>query len=748
MNWLAHITKRYPWLVIAIFALLTAFFGLHATQIEADNATESLYPDNSEINRIAQELAATFQHSDRLLLVAEGNIFTPEAIEHVRTLTTKLAGLPGARKVTSVTTAKQMADDDGFLVMADLIPVNATEAQLASAQHYLRTSPMYKNITLVSEDGQYASFIIELANHVNASEFAQRVVHEVQATWPGSYALAGQAFISMELQAIIGRDLPVLGSLALAAIVLMLFINFKSVLGMVLSLVQIVLGVVWGMGAFQLLGGKLMALTVIGPIAVMAVGSSFVINMLGRYYFELAHGADKPTAITRMLAETGLGVVISGIAISAAMATFLLSNLQMVRGLGLVAVLGVLAALLASMVLLPALLHVLPAPKRTTDPDNPGALGRLLQRLGAFIPKRRTAILGTAAVVVVFSLFGIPRITSDTSILAFFPADGPTRQSVATVERVLGGSGNITVWVAGDLTNPELLRSMANFQAAVRAIPEIGPGQSIANVLEGLHGTLTGQAGLPETPAAISQELLLYQTAGGVDELSRFVTLDYQQGVINFVAKSMSTERVAAVTKEITALAETHFGNLATVQLSGNPLLEREIEQTMRHDFVISLALAIVLVLFIDSFVRSFRAALATILVLLVTIALQYGLLGWFDLPLNLATMLMGALAIGVGDYAIHLTVRYMEERRMGHAPEPAIKRTVYSAGRQILFTALTLGAGFGALAFASFVPVATLGRLMLITVALVGVATLTLLPAVSLTILRNPHSRAKPSRS
>ena len=131
-----------------------------------------------------------------------------------------------------------------------------------------------------------------------------------------------------------------------------------------------------------------------------------------------------------------------------------------------------------------------------------------------------------------------------------------------------------------------------------------------------------------------------------------------------------------------------------------------------------------------------------TVLALLATVALQYGILGWLGIPLNLATMLMGALAIGVGDYAIHLTVRYMEERRRGLNPEEAITHSLFTSGRQILFTALTLGAGFAALAFASFVPVATLGGLMLLTVALVGAATLTLLPAASLTVLRNPHSR------
>ena len=743
MKRLADFVQSHSRLVIVLFAAATVLFGLSASRIVADNTTEALYPDHSVIDGIAQELQATFNQNDRLLLVVEGDIYEPATLSAVRELTFELGGLAGVTEVTSVATAKRLADDDGFLLVEDLLPkASPSAADAASIRDYLQTSPMYENATLVTSDGRYASLIIEMHDGIDAAAFARSVDELVAGSWNGDYSLAGQAFTSMELQSIIGRDLPVLGGIAIALILVMLFLNFRTLQGTVLPFVQILLGVIWGMGVFQLLGHKLMALTVIGPIAVMAVGSSFSLHLLGRYYFELSQGASKTEAIERMLSETGLGVVISGLAISAAMSTFLLSDLAMVRGLGLVAALGVLSSLLASMMLLPALLKVLPLPKRVEDPESPGAIGKALTKLTKVIVGRRRVILVTAAALVALGVLGAMRIVPDTSILAFFPEGGPTRTSVETVEKVLGGSSTITVWLEGDMTDPAVLQAMESFQDEAAQLDGVGRGQSIANVMRALHLTLTGEDDLPSTRQAVAQELLLYQSSGSVDDLTRFLTLDYQQGIINFVTESMSTERIAELEGELQGLAAGTFGELATARFTGQPLLEYEIEQAMRHDFLISLTLAIALVIVIDSFVRSFRAAAVTILALLATVALQYGILGWFGLPLNLATMLMGALAIGVGDYAIHLTVRYMEERRHGHDPEAAIGRALFTSGRQILFTALTLGAGFSALAFADFVPVATLGGLMVLTVALVGIATLTLLPAASLTVLRNPHSR------
>ena len=747
MRRLADLAANHAPLVIVVFLLLTIALAVSASHTQTDNATDALYPDHSSVADLTRRIGDTFGQQGRLLIVVDGDIYTSGALEDIRKLTHELELIPGVTRVTSVATAKRLADDGGFLSVTDLVPRSSSKPRdLQAIRDYLQTSPMYRNVALVSKDGREASLVVEYRDGIDAAAFARAVDRTVGGEWPASYALAGQAYTSMELQAIIRRDLPVLAAIAIVLIVLMLFLNFRTLHGTLLPFAQIVVGVLWGMGLYHLLGGKLMALTVIGPIAVMAVGSSFSLHLLGRYYYELSRGAEKRVAVRRMLSETGLGVLVSGLAISAAMSTFVLSDLAMVRGVGLIAALGVLSVLLASLVLLPALLSVLPSPKRVDDPERPGPLGAGLKFVAAFVTHRHWWIVAGTALLLVVSLWGATRIEANTSVLAFFPKNGPTRTSVAAVEKVLGGSSSITAWIQGDIGDPKVLQAMERFQKAGAALPGVGSSQSIADIMRALNVTLAGRNALPSTRQAVAQELLLYQSSGDPKDLSRFMTLDGRQAIVTFITRSMSTGESARLERQLAGLAKTSFGGLARVRFVGEPLMERDIERAMGHDFRISLTLAIALVLLIDGLVRSVRAALVTILALVSTVALQYGLLGWLGIPLNLATMLMGALAIGVGDYAIHLTVRYMEERRRGADPETAIEHALFTSGRQIVFTALTLGAGFGALIFADFVPVSTLGALMVVTVALVGLSTLTLLPAVTLVAFRNPHARLRPA--
>jgi CBS domain-containing protein len=131
-----------------------------------------------------------------------------------------------------------------------------------------------------------------------------------------------------------------------------------------------------------------------------------------------------------------------------------------------------------------------------------------------------------AVLVVVPALAGLPRIQADTSILAFFPDDGPTRTSVRTVEETLGGSSVIQVRVDGDILDPATLRALEAFQARAKELPEIGGAQSITHVLRGIHETLTDEDALPGTRQAAAQELLLYSSSGDASELAKLLTLD------------------------------------------------------------------------------------------------------------------------------------------------------------------------------------------------------------------------------
>jgi len=730
-------------LVIVIFALVSAFMAVGVSRMRINYSVDSFYPEENPIvktHRLAQSTYNT-GNSEMAVLYAD-DIFAPDRLRDVRALTESLEGLDGVLRVVSLANTPRMREEDGALITTDMMESDDPgPEEIAAIKDYLASNYAMKDGLLAAKDGRSTTIIIQIDKSLDEQTMVAKIEAAIKERWKGRFETTGVPVLGGAILSII-KGVPLLAAVALAVILAFLALNFRSAAGVLLPLVQLSVGLLWGVGFLGWKGDSFVALMAIAPIAILAVGSSFSLHLLGRYFLELSLGRDKRTAIRTMFLETGLGVVVSGLAISASMLTFLLSELGMIRGMGLLTAAGVFSCMIAALVLLPALLNLLPAPKVKRNTHGKGGLSATLRALGKAVASRPKPILAVGVALVLVSTWGIFRIVPDSSLVAYFPRNSPAIRGMRAVEESFGGSTQISVVVDGDLQDPELLKAMLAFQERAREIPDVGPVQSIAATVRTIHETLTGEKGMPATRELAAQELLLYQSSGSVDDITSMVNLDYTQGLITVIAKQASSRETKVMISRIEQLLRVTIGDRAKIELTGDGLVMSVLERIIIKDFIVSLSLAIVLVVFIDSLIRSLRAAIVTIIVLVFTIALQYGILGIFGLTFTMATALMGALAIGVGDYAIHLTVRYMEDRRKGMTPELAVEAAIATSGRSILFTSLTLGGGFAVLAFADFPPIAVLGELMVFTVVAVGAASLVLLPSACLLFLRNPYSR------
>lgn len=748
MQGFANFLIKQRWLVIIFFLIVTIFLALGAVKVRLNESFDAILPDHSPVLELDEEIAAVFGETPEgaVVVLEADNIFTPEVLVTIRDIANKIAEIDEVKDTISIANSSKFQDDDGFLLIEDMLPATGdiSEEQIADAQAFLETSYIYQDTLLVSEDGRLAPIYIQLDPDVHSRVFDAELQKVIKDNWSGPSYISGGPAIEAVLQSVMQRDLPLLTALAGLLILIMLFLNFRNIQGALLPLLTVTIGLIWSLGLLGYLGMDMTSISVIAPVAIMAVGSSFSLHLLSRYYYELAHGKEKHEAIRLMLAETGLGVLVSGIAIAAAMLTFLVSEISGVRGLGLQTAAGVLSALVAALLLLPAMLSLLPRPKNVIDPEAAGAIGNFLRAIADNVSRFRRVILALALVIVAVSIVGATRIRANTDTLGFFPKGTPIRQNTELIEENFNGAGTLVARVTADLADPKILNDMLTFQERVLAeVDGLGSSQSIATALREIHQVLTGEAAMPATREAVAQELLMWQlSADDPSDITEVITLDNTQGLITITAGIVSSQETRRMMRQMDTLAEEIFDDSVQLDYSSRLIENLASEDALLKDFVLSLTLALILVIIIDSFVRSFRAAVVTILALLMTIAMQYGFLGFLNVDLDIATMLLGALAIGVGDYAIHLTVRYMEERRKGLAPEEAMHDSIISSGRAILFTALTLGAGFCPLIFGSVMPVSRLGSFMVFTVVAVGVASLTLLPAACLTFLRNPQGQ------
>ena len=730
--------RTRSWLVILAFALVTALFALGLPRLGYDNSLASFVPPDLPAKRLYDEVRETFGSGELAIAVLEGEVWTPEGLMALRAASEAAAQVPGVLRVTSLASAKRMEEIEGELVIEELIPKAPSPEAIPEIRRYVEENPLYAG-RLVSEDGRYAAVILEVEPGGDELALTQGLEAALKAHWPGPVYLAGAPALSGYILETLRRDLPVQMTLAALLIALVLFLNFRSARGVLLPLLTVSVALLWALGLGGWLGVKLGSISSILPVVVLAVGSSFTLHILNRFYHELAAGKPRGEAIRLAARETGLGVVVSALAAGSGLAALATSSVPQIKSFGVLAAFGVLVAFLTANFLTPALLSLLKNPRRLPDPERPDATAQAMGRLAGTVARNRRAILIAALGFFLLMAALATRVPVETSLLAYFPKNSAPRVATELADRVFGGTDTLEILIEGDLKDPALLSALLAFEEKAGALPEVGSAISIADIVREIHRALTGEDGLPGTPEAVAQELLLYQLSGDPAELSSLITEDQSEALLMVQLRSLPSRKLEAVVQTLKQEAERTLAPHAdAVRFTGSSVLAIEVMRLILHDQYVSLLLALVLVAFFNALLlRSLRVGLVSVLPLALTIAGQFGLMGLFRIPLDSATALIAAIAIGVGDYSVHVIVRYLEELRRGRRPEAALKTSLVVSGRAVFFTALAIGGGFSALLFSGFVPIRTFAVLMGFTVGATALFALTVLPAALLTFVR-----------
>ena len=97
---------------------------------------------------------------------------------------------------------------------------------------------------------------------------------------------------------------------------------------------------------------------------------------------------------------------------------------------------------------------------------------------------------------------------------------------------------------------------------------------------------------------------------------------------------------------------------------------------------------------------------------------------------------MLTSIMIGVGiDYTIHFLWRYREEKRNGLEAGDAVRKTLTTTGRGIIFNALSVIVGFTALLFSGFIPVQFFGFLVIVSIFSCLIGAIVLIPALCIVL-------------
>jgi predicted RND superfamily exporter protein len=515
-------------------------------------------------------------------------------------------------------------------------------------------------------------------------------VHDVVARHDApdfQLAVAGGPVANAAVLKAMQRDIAISVGLSLLAIALLLFLLFRRLSGVALPLVVVALSLLCTVGTMAITSVPLTLPMQTLPSFLLAVGVCSSIHLLAIFFRALESGDSREQAIAHALGHSGVAIVLTSLTTAGGLVAFASAELAPVMHFGIFGPVGVFFALAFTLVLLPALLVVTPLRQVRRRPPEAAPSDRLLLGFGAVATRHPRVVLFIAALLVIAGVTGAWRLRFSWHPMEWFPETEPVRVATELFDRELGGGWTIAVMldtgVENGLHDPALLARLDELRVYAESLERgpisVGKTVSVADVLKEIHQALNENRPeyytIPEDRRLVAQEFLLFENAGS-DDLEDVV--DSRFAVASFTLRIPSGDSFesAPLLDEVEAHFREVLGDRVQVTMTGDTAVNTRIFTAM-----------------IVSMTKSYAAAMIPNLI---PIVLTLGLMGWLGFPLDFATMMIGAVILGVAvDDTIHFVQNFQRFYRRSDDPEAAVRRTLETTGRAMLFTSIVLAAAF-----------------------------------------------------
>jgi hypothetical protein len=453
------------------------------------------------------------------------------------------------------------------------------------------------------------------------------------------------------------------------------------------------------------------------------------------------HPPSKQELAKDIFASLNKPILLTGLTTMAGLLCLLGHRLIPAQQFSVLAACGILFALLASLLFIPAVISLIPRPKPIfhllKEEKRKPLLERMLVFFGRVVPKWPKAIIVVAFFLAIGALYGIFYVTIDADPNSYYSKDSPVVYASELINNNLGGTQNISLVLHGNIKEPSLLKKIDRFERELESMDEVGNTTSIARVVRQMSRALNEADEefydtIPDSREAVAQYFELYAMSGDPEDFEKLVDFPYENALITARVNSGSTPKLNKVLDRVDEMTENDT-NISLV--GGFGVIISELAGLVVNGQFLSLGMAIFLVgILLVGLFRSVMAGLISAIPLAISIMVLFGLMGYFGIELNIATAMLSSIMIGVGvDYTIHFLWRYREERRRGLVAKAAVEKTLTTTGRGIVFNAFSVVIGFIILFFSSFMPVKFFGFLVVVSIFSCLAGALILIPALCL---------------
>ncbi len=576
--------------------------------------------------------------------------------------------------------------------------------------------------------------------------------------------LGGVPMIVADSIAYIRRDMAMFGSAVMAFLVVILGIAFRKPRWVLLPMLTCVATGVTMIGLLGLLQWRVTVVSSNFISLLLILTLSLTLHLIVRYR-ELH--CQRPDADSRSLVEDTVRskfvpCLYTALTTMIAFGSLVVSDIRPVIDFGWMMVIGLLVALMMAFSLFPAALVLF-------SPGEPISRRDLTARITSFcaglVQTHGRGVILWFSLLAVIGAVGMTRLTVENRFIDYYRESTEIFRGMQLIDQELGGTTPLDVVIDAPPPEPDAALAGEDNDLPEEFQEDLGePGITARSywlnslrmpTVYRIHDYLDG---LPETGKVVSVATAM-RILGQVDE--RLARDDF---LLSVVYQRLATEEREALFDPFMSGDGDQLRFAIRVFESDPGLRRTELLEKIGRDLIgkfgltpEQVGLTGMMVLYNNMLLSLYRSQILTLSAVFLAIMLTFlvlfrslkiavlgtvsnalaavyvlGLMGWLGIPLDLMTITIAAITVGIGvDDTIHYLHRFREEIAIDGDYHGAVSRSHGSIGRAMYYTTVTIVLGFSILVLSNFVPTIYFGILTGMAMLAALAADLTLLPVL-----------------
>lgn len=581
----------------------------------------------------------------------------------------------------------------------------------------------------------------------------------------GALHLGGVTMISDDMVTFIKNDLLVFGIGVFVFLVVMLSIIFRKPRWVILPLLSCAFAGTLMIGLLGLVGWNVTVISSNFISLMLIITMSMNVHLVVRYR-QLRNDLpdfNQQDLVMEMASKMVWPCFYTALTTIMAFGSLVVSGIKPVIDFGWMMTIGLTVTFVTTFLLFPALLVLMKKPELEQDKLDGF---QMMHTLSVFTVNHGNKILLLSVVLVVVSGIGISKLEVENSFIDYFSKDTEIYRGLKLIDDKLGGTTSLDIILkfeeepeeelSGDLADeeddfnfdfgggaegdpadywftPDKLDDVKKIHDYLEGLPAVGKVLSLASLIR--VGEDVNQGEFDAFELAIVYKRMPEDLKSSM--IDPYISIEDNEARINLrILDSLENLRRKELLEQIHSDLTGKLGfSEDRIAISGLLVLYNNMLQSLFKSQILTLGVVMVgIALMLLVLFRSVPLAIIGIIPNILAAGIILGLMGWFRIPLDMMTITIAAITIGIAvDNSIHYIYRFREEFARKQDYIETLHYCHANIGKAVFYTAITIIVGFSILVMSNFIPTIYFGLLTAFAMLVAFFAALTLLPKLIL---------------